>query len=137
MRTRKYSCPNGCKLPARRKRLMEIEKHTYGFTYDDFSYCPICGALMPYTKKTVGVFFEIYQVHPRLEKSKQLFLKSEYNSAAREAFVVVESELRKKSGLDSHGSDLANKALKFEVDKTGVLLNNECHFTPKPGFCTS
>lgn len=36
--------------------------------------------------------------------------------------MVVESYLRKKAGLDSHGFDLATKALSFEVDKqTGEI----------------
>ncbi len=40
-----------------------------------------------------------------------------FESAAREAFVTVENYLKKKSGLDAHGFDLATRALSFEVDK--------------------
>ena len=48
--------------------------------------------------------------------------KSEFESAAREAFVAVEKYLKKKSGLDSHGFDLATRALSFEIDKqTGEI----------------
>ena len=123
MRTKKFSCPNGCKLPPRKKVLKEEEDHTYGFAYFDFPYCPVCGGMMPYTRKKIEDFFEIYHIHPKLKDAKRLILKSEFNSAAREAFVVVETVLRKKSGLDLHGFDLATKALKYEVDKqTGEVI---------------
>ena len=37
-------------------------------------------------------------------------------------FVAVETYLKKKSGLDSHGFDLATRALSFEIDKqTGEI----------------
>lgn len=123
MRTKKFSCPNGCKLPPRKRVLGENKNHTYGFDYFDYSYCPVCGSLMPYTRKKIEDFFEIYHIHPKLQNAERLVLKSEYDSAAREAFVVVETVLRKKSGLDLHGFDLATKALKYEVDKqTGEVI---------------
>ncbi|MDO4426017.1 MAG: TIGR02391 family protein [Planctomycetia bacterium] len=77
---------------------------------------------MPYTRKRIKDFFEIYHIHPKLQNAERLILKSEFESAAREAFVVVESVLREKSGLDLHGFDLATKTLKYEVDKqTGEI----------------
>ena len=122
MRTKNYSCPNGCKLPPRRKVIRQNEDHTYVFDYNDFQYCPICGSLMPYTQKSIEDFFEIYHIHPMLKKAKRLFLKSEYESAAREAFVVLESTLRSKSGLDLSGRELASKALTYSADKqTGEI----------------
>lgn len=116
MRIKEYSCPNGCKLPPRKKVLKQFNDNSYGFALDDFPYCPICGSLMPYTLKKFQAFFDVYRVHPSLESALQLFYKSEYTSAAREAFVAVETTLRKKSGLDLHGSELAAKALQFERD---------------------
>ena len=125
MRTKKFSCPNGCKLPPRKKVLKEVDDHTYGFEYDDFPYCPICGSLMPYTRKRIEDFFAIYHIHQNLKNAEKLILKSEFNSAAREAFVVIENVLREKSGLDLHGFDLATKALKYEADKkTGEITKH-------------
>lgn len=122
MRSKKYSCPNGCKLPPRKKVLREFDDGTYGFDYHDFPFCPICGNLMPETKKKFEEFFQIYRLHPMLQHAEMLIYKSELNSAAREAFIAVETVLRNKSGLDLHGMDLATKALKFEVDKqTGEI----------------
>ena len=122
MRKSRYSCPNGCKLPPRRKLLKEFNDGTFGFDYDDFPFCPCCGSLMPYSLKKLSAFFDIYKLHPSLEPAKRLLYKSEFESAAREAFVTVENILKKKSGLDAHGFDLATKALSFEVDKqTGEI----------------
>lgn len=116
MSTKKYVCSNGCKLPQRKKVLLKLDNYTYGFGFDDFSYCPMCGSLMPYSLEKVKKFFEVYNIHPLLNKALNLIYKSEFEAAAREAFVAVEEELRKKSGLDLHGFDLATKALSFEFD---------------------
>lgn len=117
MRTKKYACPNGCSLPPRRKGLKEFPNHTYGFGYHDFTYCPKCGSLMPHSLEKVKGFFDVYSIHPLLKDALNLIYKSEFEAAAREAFVTVEDELRKKSGLDLHGFDLATKALSFEFDQ--------------------
>lgn len=117
MRGKKYSCPNQCNLPPRRKELKEFENGTYGFGYRDFKFCPCCGSLMPESLNKLKGFFDIYDTHPALEKAIKLMYKSEFEASAREAFVVLENYLKKKSGLDSHGFDLATRALSFEVDK--------------------
>ena len=67
-------------------------------------------------------FFDVYHIHSSLKRAISLVYKSEFEAAARETFVVVEIVLKKKSGLDLHGFDLATKALSFEVDKkTGEI----------------
>lgn len=77
---------------------------------------------MPYSLKKIKGFFEVYNIHPALADAVELMYKSEFESAAREAFVTVENHLKKKSKLDSHGFDLATKALSFETDKkTGEI----------------
>lgn len=123
MRIKRYSCPNGCSLPARIKTLRELDDGTYCFEYNDFPFCPNCGTLMPYSLIKLQNFFEVYRLHPDLKDAQTLIFKSEFEAAAREAFIVVETSLKKKSGLDSHGFDLATKALSFEFDKkTGQLI---------------
>ena len=122
MRSKEYSCPNGCLLPPRRKQLRKNYDGTYGFAFHDFNFCPCCGSLMPYSIKKLKGFFEVYNIHAALTDAVQLIYKSEFESASREAFVTVENVLKKKSGLDTHGFDLATKALSFEVDKqTGII----------------
>lgn len=122
MRGKKYSCPNGCKLPPRKKVFREFSDGTYGFGHHDFVFCPSCGCLMPYSLVKIKSFFEVYNIHPSLKHALALVYKSEFEAAAREAFVTLENVLKKKSGLDSHGFDLATKALSFEADKkTGTI----------------
>lgn len=72
---------------------------------------------MPYSLDKVRGFFDVFHIHPSLERALNLVYKSEFEAAARESFVAVETELKKKSGLDSHGFDLATRALSFEFDK--------------------
>ncbi len=128
---RTYKCPNNCKLPRRRKGLIE-ENEIWRFCYRDFPYCPVCCEMMPKTYEAVKNFFAVYHLHPKLDRAEQLIYKSEFDAAARESFVVVETALRKKSGLDLHGVDLVNKALNYEVDKKSgqitksplIALNN-------------
>ena len=97
MRDKKHSCPNGCVLPPRRKTLNHHVDGTYGFEYFDFPFCPNCGSLMPYSKEKLQRFFEVYTVHPSLDTAVRLLCKSEFEAAAREAFVTVENSLKKKS----------------------------------------
>ena len=122
MRREEYACPNGCSLPPRKKQLREYSNGIYGFDFYDFTFCPCCGSLMPYSLKKLKGFFEVYNIHAALSDAVQLIYKSEFESAAREAFVAVENYLKKKSGLDLHGFDLATRALSFEIDKqTGEI----------------
>ena len=65
MQSKRFSCPNGCKLPPRRKVLIEREDHTFGYDYNDFLYCPVCGSLMPDTRKRIEAFFNVYHIHHR------------------------------------------------------------------------
>lgn len=109
-------CPNGCKLPKTVSGLYEDEGKWY-FGKRKFRYCPCCGAMMPETLEAVKNFFSVLRLDPRLEKAERLLYKSEFNAAAREAFVVVEDVLRKKTGLDLHGVKLVNEALSYETDK--------------------
>lgn len=95
---------------------------TNGFDFYDFTFCPCCGCLMPFPLKKLKGFFEVYNIHSALLDAIQLIYKSEFESAAREAFVALENYFKKKSGLDSHGFDLVTRALSFEIDKqTGEI----------------
>lgn len=125
MRSRNYRCPNGCKLPQRVKQLREIEEGIYGFEYPSFPYCPVCGEMMPYTQKKIKDFLDVFHVHPKLEKSVKLLYKSEFVSAAREAVVTVETVLKSKSGLDSHGESLASNALVFSYDQKTAQITKQ------------
>lgn len=109
----RYKCSNNCRLPRRKKELIEKDGK-WCFGYYDITYCPVCGEMMPQTYEAVKNFFAVYHLNSKLDRAEQLIYKSEFNAAAREAFVEVETALRKKSGLDLHGVDLVNKALSYE-----------------------
>ena len=93
MRREEYACPNGCSLPPRKKQLREYSNGIYGFDFYDFTFCPCCGSLMPYSLKKLKGFFEVYNIHAALSDAVQLIYKSEFESAAREAF-VAQKEVR-------------------------------------------
>lgn len=61
---------------------------------------------MPESLEALKRFFQFYDIHPALKDALRLLYKSEFEAAAREAFVTLENCLKKKSGLDSHGFDL-------------------------------
>ena len=100
MRREEYACPNGCSLPPRKKQLREYRNGTYGFDFYDFTFCPCCGSLMPYSLKKLKGFFEVYNIHAALSDAVQLIYKSEFKSAAREAFVAVENYLNLKKAIE-------------------------------------
>lgn len=97
MRREEYACPNGCSLPPRKKQLREYSNGIYGFDFYDFTFCPCCGSLMPYSLKKLKGFFEVYNIYAALSDAVQLIYKSEFESAAREAFVAMESYLKNES----------------------------------------
>lgn len=119
------TCTNGCKLPAPKKVLIKKSNGEYTFGYDHFEFCPICGALTPSTYKTFSDFFEVYNLHPKLNKAKELFLKSEFSSAVREAVVVLENCIKQKSNEPNlRGKDLVCKAFSFKYDKQTQVITS-------------
>ena len=123
MASNKYNCPNGCGFPHRIRTIHENDNHTFCFAYSDVPFCPKCGHIMPKALHKIQAFFEVYNIHPKLDNSLKLIYKSEFESAVREASVTLENVLRQKSKLDLHGFDLATKALSFETDKkTGEVI---------------
>lgn len=102
--------------------LQQFNNGDYGFTHYDFTFCPCCGSLMPYSLKKLQKFFDVFHIHKKLEHAQNLLYKSEFEAAVRESCIAVETALREKSGLDLHGKDLVVKSLSFEFDKaTGTL----------------
>lgn len=119
------TCINGCSIPVPKKSLIRKSNGEYTFGYYDFKYCPICGTLMPSTYKTLSDFFEIYNIHPKLNKAKELFLKSEFSSAVREAVVVLENCIKQKSNEPNlRGKDLVCKAFSFKYDKQTQVITS-------------
>ena len=55
---------------------------------------------MPYSLEKIKGFFDVYNLHPALKDAQTLIYKSEFEAAVREAFIAVETALKKKSKLD-------------------------------------
>lgn len=121
MKRKNFKCPNGCDFPVRKKTLQNRD-NIYTYDFANYNYCPCCGNLMPNTKKIIIDFFNVYNLHPDLGAAKRLLLKSEYESAARETFVVVEKKLRQQSKLDLHGANLVTQALGFKYDNSKKVI---------------
>lgn len=107
----KYKCSN-CDSP--------IPKW---IVYDcKFNCCPMCGELYPQTKEYIENYFRIIQLSDDLEKAKSLIIKGEFEASVREAVVVFESLVKKKSGLTKlMGSDLMAKAFSYKKNDDGVF----------------
>ena len=103
--------------------MLKDKEGNYKFGYQEFRFCPICGALMPKAKKNLQAFFDVYDLHTSLLEAKRLLFKSEFEAAAREAFIVLENTIKKKAGLPNlHGKDLVAKSFSMDIDKqTGVI----------------
>ena len=117
IRREEYACPNECSLPPRKKQLREYRNGTYGFDFYDFTFCPCCGSLMPYSLKKLKGFFEVYNIHAALSDAVQLIYKSEFESAAREAFVAVENYLNLKKAIED------STARQEKVSQLEILLS--------------
>lgn len=59
---------------------------------------------MPNSLDAIKTFFRVYNVHPALNNALDLIYKSEFEAAARESFVTLETVLREN--LDSILTDL-------------------------------
>lgn len=116
------TCPNGCALPHSPRLLSKNDSGEYHFVKRSIPFCPKCGAMTSVSINNMYCFFETYRLNPLLKKAQGLLYKSEFESAAREAAVTLETVLREKSGLDLHGTDLAIQALKFEYDKQSKTM---------------
>jgi uncharacterized protein (TIGR02391 family) len=78
---------------------------------------------MPAYQEKLQAFFDVYDLHPKLEVAKRLAMKSEFEAAVREAVVVLETSIKDKSNLtDLHGKDLASKAFRMEYDKQSNVV---------------
>ena len=117
MKNKRNVCPNGCRFPKVRKTICSDTNGKYYWGYPQYSFCPKCGAIMPQTLETIKLFLKMNHIHPKLSTAIRLLYKSEPQSAIREASIVLENVLQKKSGLTNlYGKDLAAQALKFRYD---------------------
>lgn len=82
-----------------------------------FNVCGKCGAFLPHTKQVVERYFDLMLVNHRLSGAVRLALKGETASAVREATVMLETVVKKKSGLNAIGVNLMDQAFSFDFDR--------------------
>ena len=83
MRREEYACPNGCSLPPRKKQLREYSNGIYGFDFYDFTFCPCCGSLMPYSLKKLKGFFEVYKQTGEIKRAPLIAINDLKNESQR------------------------------------------------------
>ena len=84
---------------------MKIDKDGF-YYYKKFDppFCPSCGLMTKSTYNLYSQLLETHNVNSKLDDAIQLFLKSEFEAAARDAFVTLETEIKEASGLTNlHG----------------------------------
>lgn len=93
-----------------------------------FNVCPTCGELLDDNRKIVQKFLDLIIINERFSKCYDLIKKSEFISAIREACVILEDTIKKISGIEAHGADLAAKAFSYKFD------SNTNSFIQKPAI---
>lgn len=116
---KKYRCMSCGNVYRAYKQPIRNKKGLYRYDYVVPRFCPKCGSMMPRYMKYLSGFFKIYDLNPKLKDAKTLLIKSEFESACRECFIVLENEIKKASGIvNQHGSDLVSKAFSMKHEKT-------------------
>lgn len=120
---RRIKCDD-CNQTIRINRLPIKHKNgMYTYDYRIPRFCPFCGNMMPNYRRYILDIFKIYDLNRNLNKARNLMLKSEYESACRECFVVLENAIKKESGIKGmHGSELVSKAFAVKCDKETLAV---------------
>ena len=115
---KRLKCDN-CGITIRIKKVPIKHKNgMYTYEYRTPRFCPHCGNMMPDYRQYITGIFKVYDLNINLNRARELILKSEYESACRECFVILENAIKKESGIGGlHGSELVSKAFSLKYDK--------------------
>ena len=91
-------------------------------TLFDANYCIKCGKPSIVWQNEINPIFSRLPMSKELSKCVQLFIKCEYESSARTALVILEDIVRKKTKIESYGSDLFTKAFNYKIDQTTNVI---------------
>lgn len=92
-------------------------------TQSHFKCCPICGELYPATIKIILDYFEILQIQESLAPAVKLLSLSQFESAIREAIIVLENRIQHLANLPNlNGAELISSAFSFNY-KEGVVIH--------------
>ncbi|WP_172964009.1 TIGR02391 family protein [Paenibacillus sp. Cedars] len=129
MAKRDYKCINKCIFMEDKdmKEKMGIEFSDIAYRYN-FKVCAKCGALYPGSVKKIKAYYEMLQIPKEFDEALELLYLSKYESAVREAIVVLENKIQKISGLNNlNGIKLITEAFKYSYDQSSDTVT----FPPK------
>ncbi len=106
-------------------KICELMKPSGSKLIKSFNVCAMCGEFLPDKLIIIKEYHKLTIMSKGLDKAKKLIYKSEMVAAVREATSSLENIVRKKSGLDLHGSSLMGKAFHFEYDDKTNVINTE------------
>lgn len=113
-----YKCINKCSFPEDKelKEKMGIEFLDVAHKFD-FKVCTKCGALYPSSIKKIKAYYQLLQIPKEFDKALDLLYISKYESAIREAIIVLENKIQKISKLyNLNGAKLIGEAFKYSFD---------------------
>ena len=119
MKKTDYICINGCTKEYQKNHVdvdyLAISKEL------QFNCCSSCGALLPATIKYIKSYFRIIQIQNSLDNSINLLYSSHFNSAIRDAVIVLETRIQNLSNLyDLNGQNLVSKAFNFSFSDNKI-----------------
>ncbi|WP_434305389.1 TIGR02391 family protein [Clostridium botulinum] len=127
MGKRDYKCINKCTFTEDKKlkEKLGIEFVDLANRFD-FKVCAKCGALYPASIKKITEYYNMLQIPDVFNKALDLLYISQYESAVREAIIVLENEIKKISGLQNlNGFKLISEAFKYSYDSKNDSISLE------------
>ena len=120
---KRLKCVNCYKTIRVYKSPIKHKNGMYTYDYRFPRFCPYCGNMMSNYRQYTLDIFKVYDLNKKLIQARNLILKSEYESACRECFVVLENTIKKESGIKGlHGSELVTKAFSYKYDKETLAI---------------
>lgn len=120
---KRLKCVNCYKTIRVYKSPIKHKNGMYTYDYRFPRFCPYCGNMMPNYRQYILDIFKVYDLNKKLNHARNLILKSEYESACRDCFVVLENAIKNESGIIGlHGSELVSRAFSFKYDKETLAI---------------
>ena len=114
-----YKCINKCSFFEDKEIKEKIGIGFLDIAYQaDFRVCPKCGALYPASIKKIKAYYQLLQIPKEFDKALDLLYISKYESAVREAIIVLENKIQRMAKLHNlNGIKLIGEAFKYNYDQ--------------------
>lgn len=98
---------------------------TFRFEIKYSNNCPNCGSLYKDIRKKYQAIFSFIGISERLKYVESIFLDGHFDSATREAAIVLENVIRDNAGIDGYGTVLVERAFKNNSGNNPLIALNE------------